>query len=396
MPGKQLARSVERLAARGFGLLLALAVPSATVTRAVLALERGQWATARGGTRRPHLPFSRALFSPPRSVAHFGERGENFISRRQSGPIWGARGRGKRAIDGDASAAPRCGCRQQAPTISNAERRGAESERDEAAISYATRRQRPEIMIVARSQITGERRRLAARNGPDGLLIRVAAGGRQITLLRAPRQLGAAHAERAIRSPACARPVIWRRVPHCAARKKAPSATQIALAIDPPLLPVSGSLCCCCCVVESSWRGRPRARQSSRFAEQERSRIHGVEAAQVRNDDALQVVLVDLVLCQNIVLAQYIGLNNQRLQGGCIDFHHYRVTSRRGLYTVLHALEVAPSLSEEIFDLMLTTDATGCSRLSEMLKFHGNQCGVLAVGIQHLGGLGKLSHGPSR
>ncbi|KAL1423265.1 hypothetical protein MTO96_021245 [Rhipicephalus appendiculatus] len=134
----------------------------------------------------------------------------------------------------------------------------------------------------------------------------------------------------------------------------------------------------------------------SRFAEQEQSSIHGVEAAQVRNDDALQVVLVDLVLCQYIVLAQYIGLNNQWLQGGCIDFHHYRVTSRRGLYTVLHALEVAPSLSEEIFDLTLTTDATGCSRLREMLKLRGNQCGVLAVGIQHLGGLGKLSHGPSR
>ncbi|KAL3187774.1 hypothetical protein MRX96_024530 [Rhipicephalus microplus] len=156
-------------------------------------------------------------------------------------PNLGARGRGKRAIDGDASAAPRCGCRQQAPTISNAEGKGAESERDEAAISYATRRQRPEIMIAARSQITGEWRWLAARNGPDGLLIRVAAGGRQITLPRASRQLGAAHAEeRAIRSPACACPVIWRRVPHCAARKKAPSATQIALAIDPPTAPRLG------------------------------------------------------------------------------------------------------------------------------------------------------------
>lgn len=125
LSGEQLARSAERLGARvsrrvSRGCRAWHHRRAGRRLRSSVANGRPREAGPAGHTSplaRPVFPQKRRPFRRARGKFHFAPA---------KWPNLGARGRGKRAIDGDASAAPRCGCRQQAPTISNGWRREGE------------------------------------------------------------------------------------------------------------------------------------------------------------------------------------------------------------------------------------------------------------------------------
>lgn len=111
----------------------------------------------------------------------------------------------------------------------------------------------------------------------------------------------------------------------------------------------------------------------------------------------VSVVQVTSHLFENLLEDMATALLNERLHNGSTFINHLTATRRRcRISEVLEVIQLLPSLSVQILQLLSGSEVPACLRHEKITHFVARQCAVLAEAVQHLPRIENLSRKASR